>query len=144
PLYMNSETNVTLSKLTIIQQNINKSNVAQLSFLHSLKNQDVDIACIQEPYIDSWGKTRLNAHWTGVYPPHHWDKVFDKQTRKTKGNWGKTRSLIMVNTNRLHSSAWNPIPIAYPDLTAVRIRTKDAGLIDIINVYNTCEHRKTL
>ena len=58
--------------------------IAQQDLLETLKDEDIDIACIQEPYIDHWGNTRANSHWQTVYPPKH------RQDQE------KTRSVILV------------------------------------------------
>ncbi|KAJ6619245.1 Endonuclease/exonuclease/phosphatase, partial [Mycena sp. CBHHK59/15] len=116
--------------MRICQANLNKSNSAQTTFLHSLHPDHFDIALLQEPHIDFLGVTRSNPRWTTVYPTHH---VRDPST---------SRSIILVNTH-LSSTHWAPIPLPTGDVTAVQFHGS-FGTIHIFNVYNDCEHNKSL
>ncbi|KAJ6571921.1 hypothetical protein B0H19DRAFT_936548, partial [Mycena capillaripes] len=118
------------TRLCIWQQNLNKSLDSQLDFCHSLKPQIYDIGLIQEPHIDNRGVARANRRFVSIYPPTH------------TPNHRATRSMILVNT-RLPSSSWSSIPIASPDVTAMRIYG-DFGTICIINVYNDGAHNDAL
>ncbi|KAJ7123397.1 hypothetical protein C8R44DRAFT_620697, partial [Mycena epipterygia] len=117
-------------KLTIWQQNINKSLKGQLDLLHRLKPKRYDIALIQEPYFDQGGKSRANRHWVSIVPPSH------------TPHQRLTRSLILINT-RLPSVTWTAIPLPSPDITAMQI-FGDFGTIRIINIYNDGAHNDTL
>ncbi|KAJ6569115.1 hypothetical protein B0H19DRAFT_938915, partial [Mycena capillaripes] len=117
-------------RLCIWSQNLNKSLDAQLDFLHSLGRNHYDIALLQEPHIDYCGVSRAGRGWVSIYPPTH------AQDQRA------TRSAIFMNA-RMPSSTWRPIPIALPDVTAVELYGA-FSTIRIINVYNDCNHNRTL
>ena len=127
---MNDTTPSAPILLKIWQQNTNKSMYAQQDLLETLQEQDADIVCIQEPYLDHWGNTRANAHWRTVYPPSH------------RKDHTKTRSLIMIRT-RISTDQWTIIPIDSQDVTAIRL-TSAAGALEIVNIYNDCTHSETI
>jgi hypothetical protein len=83
----NPEQNNPQWPFQIWQQNTNKSLLSQLNLLDSLKQNKYDACLIQEPYIDSKGKTRANHNWAVIYPMTH-DKYPDH-----------THSVILINTN---------------------------------------------
>ena len=122
-------TNETTS-LKIWQQNTNRSMIAQQDLLETLKDEDIDIACIQEPYLDHWGNTRANSHWQTIYPTKH------------RQDHEKTRAVILIRT-RIKTDTWTIIPIESPDVTAIRL-TGAFGTLEIINVYNDGNHSETL
>jgi hypothetical protein len=83
--------------LRISQQNLNKSNTAQQTYLFDLSyRHDADIACIQEPYIDHLGKSRANSHWYAIYPA----------TPHTPGR--PVRSLLLVKAS-LSTTCWQTV-----------------------------------
>src|ERR1700733_14915921 len=109
--------------LTIWQQNINKSLLAQLDTLSTIK-KDYDVVLIQEPYFDFKGLSRANAHFTVIGPSKHRDHHATKPSR----------SIILVN-KALDSSSWTSIDMPSPDITAIQV-TGPFGTIRIFNVYN--------
>jgi ribonuclease HI/exonuclease III len=117
--------------LSIWQQNINKSLLAQLDMLSMVKKEH-DIILIQEPHIDFKGMSRANTHYTPIYPYRHLDNHATNPSR----------SLILMS-NALDASAWIPITIPSPDITAVQI-AGPFGTIRIFNVYNDCKHNHAL
>jgi len=64
--------------LTIHQQNINRSLIAQSNFLHQLDPDVYDFAAIQEPYLDSNHNSCVTHHWYTVYPKEHYVTITDK------------------------------------------------------------------
>jgi hypothetical protein len=117
-------------KLRIWQQNLNRSLEGQLDLLQSLRANDYDLAMLQEPHIDFLGRTRSNLHWMVVYPKLH---LKDPSA---------TRSLILVN-RRMASNNWTEIPFPSTDVTGIRL-CGEFGTICIINIYNDCEHNRSL
>ena len=117
-------------RLRIWQQNLNRSLEGQLDLLQSLRAKDYDLAMLQEPHIDFLGRTRSNLHWTVVYPKQH------------LANPGATRSVILVNRN-LTSNNWTEIALPSPDVTGIQLHG-DLSIIHIINIYNDCEHNRSL
>jgi len=116
--------------LKIWQQNINASNVAQQHCLETMKDQQVDIALLQEPYVDPMGSSHANLSWHPIYPKGH------------QPHFNKTRSLILVNTH-LHTNSWAPIDMDSPDVTAIHIHGEH-GIVEIFNIYNDCTHSNSL
>ncbi|KAJ7939084.1 hypothetical protein B0H13DRAFT_1549379, partial [Mycena leptocephala] len=123
-------TSTTDRRLTIWQQNLNKSLDAQNDFLHRLNPNTYDIALIQEPHFDFRGMTRANKRWVSILPPTH------------TPNQRATRSMILVNIC-LPSSSWVAIAIPSPDITAVQFHGT-FGTIRFINIYNDCTHNNAL
>ena len=71
--------------LTIRQQNVNKSLIAQSDLLHHLDPEIYDFTAIQEPYLDRNHNSQANHNWFTVYPKEHYT------------NPSKTRSIMLVN-----------------------------------------------
>jgi hypothetical protein len=74
---MSDTPNTHIRPLVIWQQNTNASNTAQQHCLETMKDQQVDIAILQEPYIDFHGSSRANQSWRPIYPKQH-ARHFDK------------------------------------------------------------------
>ncbi|KAJ3991717.1 hypothetical protein F5050DRAFT_1580927, partial [Lentinula boryana] len=85
-----------------------------------------DILAIQEPYIDSKGRTRATPHLRVVYPTGH-IKHFDDPGRP------RTRSLIMIHTH-ISTGSWTQIEIPNADITAIQLTTT-TGTLRIFNIY---------
>ena len=58
--------------LSIHQQNVNKSLIAQSDFLHQLNPDTYDFTAIQELYLDSNHNSCATHHWYMVYPKEHY------------------------------------------------------------------------
>ena len=114
-------------RLRILQQNVNKSNVAQLDLLNSTNPNDFDVIAIQEPYIDHLKNTRATPHWRVVYP-----SVRDPDTAP------RARSILLIN-KKLSTNAWSPIRIPHPDITAITITT-GPDRIHLFNLYVDGDH----
>ena len=107
-------------KLTIWQQNLNRSAIAQQHLLHEASDR-FDILALQEPHVDYFGNTRSLHKYITVTPPGH------------RENPTKTRSIILVNS-RLLPNSWTTIKIPHPDVTAVEIMGT-FGTLRIVNTY---------
>lgn len=122
-----TETTTTSSQLRIYQINVNRSPHAQADIIH-LSPKDWDIICIQEPYFDWQGLSRVTNGWTTVYPYKHKNGV-------------KSRSIMLISS-LISTDAWESLPVDSTDITAVQLIC-DFGRIRIFNLYNACDHSKT-
>ncbi|KAI0762491.1 hypothetical protein C8Q74DRAFT_1177098, partial [Fomes fomentarius] len=52
----------------IRQQNLNKSKMATFELINTLKPEEWDAVCLQEPWLDQWHNTRANHNWHVLYP----------------------------------------------------------------------------
>lgn len=121
-------------KICIWQLNLNRSNIAQNAFLHTISPHDADLLLLQEPYINPLNSLTTSTYaWRVVYPTGHHDW-------QAKGH--TTRSTILVST-RLPTDAWQQIPVLSPDITAIRLSTAN-GPVHISNIYNDQGHDTTL
>ncbi|KAJ3886211.1 hypothetical protein GG344DRAFT_57875, partial [Lentinula edodes] len=91
-----------------------------------LRGTNADIFAIQEPYIDSKGRTRSLPHLRVVYPTGHVEHFGDSDRPKA-------RSLIMMHT-RIQTKRWTQLTVDSPDITAIQVIT-DIGTIRIFNIY---------
>src|SRR5882672_434169 len=116
--------------LSIRQQNMNRSLVAQSDFLHQLDPNIYDMGAIQEPYLDCLHNSRATPHWFTVYPKEHYSRP------------EKTRVLLLVN-KRIATDAWSQVDFGSSDVTAIQL-SMDRSKILIANIYNDAEHQKGL
>ena len=65
---MNRATNDTPMTMSIWQQNLNKSDVAQQDLINSIDLNMYDILVLQELYIDFLGNTCANQRWYPLLP----------------------------------------------------------------------------
>ena len=114
-------------QVTICQQNINKSLIAQIDLLHQLDPSTHNICAIQEPYLDHNHNSRATHNWYTIYPKEHYVEP------------SKTRSLMLVN-KRIATDAWMQIDCRSSDVTAVQVST-GLGSMVIVNTYsdNVCQ-----
>ncbi|KAH7919725.1 hypothetical protein BV22DRAFT_995247, partial [Leucogyrophana mollusca] len=118
--------------LRVWQQNLRKSQAAQEDFLKDLSPDLYDVAAIQEPHLNFVNLAPVPAsHWTTVYPTCH-----------NVNNADRTQSLILVS-KRLSKNNWHIIPLDNPNVTAIEIKG-GAGRTRIYNIYNACDHSRTL
>ena len=122
----------TQSKLTIWQQNLNKSQTGQHDLISSgkLVYTKINILAIQELAMNFLDKSIAAKDWIPVYPSTH--------TKEPK----KTRALILMNCS-LSTENWEQIDFPSGDVTAVRI-TGNWGQISLFNIYNDCAHDRTI
>ena len=114
--------NPRLPTLGIWQQNLNKSNDAQVDLLNLAKPAEWSVLALQEPYINRNNKTHSSSHWRVIYPVVH-----------GADHAPRTRSVLMIS-KQLSTNVWNEIQVPHPDVTAVTIRT-EGGTTHIFNLY---------
>ena len=118
--------------LAIWQQNLNKSPACQHSLISSgrLAKHNIDIIALQEPSINFLSKTIASRDWIPLYPTTH-----EKHPEKT-------RAVILIRGDVLTES-WEQLDFPSGDVTALCIK-EEWGTLTIFNIYNDCEHDKTL
>ncbi|KAJ3759430.1 hypothetical protein EV360DRAFT_41885, partial [Lentinula raphanica] len=87
---------------------------------------NADVFAIQEPYIDSKGRTRALPHLRVVYPTGHIEHFGDPVRPRS-------RSLMMIHT-RVSTGSWTQIEIQCADITAIQLTTT-AGTYRIFSIY---------
>ncbi|KAJ3979117.1 hypothetical protein F5890DRAFT_1421821, partial [Lentinula detonsa] len=85
-----------------------------------------DIFAIQEPYIDSKGRTRALPHLRVIYPTGHVEH-FGRPERP------HSRSLMMIHT-RISTGSWTQLEIQHADITAIQLATT-GGTYRIFSIY---------
>ena len=115
----------------IWQQNVAKSSAAQHDVLAKANPKDWDIIALQEPYLDHFGRTRANPHWTVLYP-----------SNKNLENQKRIRSILLISTN-IDSSQIQQINIQSSDITAVQINANSRSLL-LFNIYNDNTNNNTI
>src|ERR1700683_5211738 len=94
-------------QLRIWQQNTHKSQTAQDYVLNTAKPEDWDIIALQEPWIDTLGKSRASQYWRVIYPANYYEE-----------GRSRIRSILLINTN-INTDSYSPIPIQHSDITGV-------------------------
>jgi len=118
--------------ITIWQQNINKSKICQHNLLSSTRliNIKADIIALQEPAISDFTTTISTKDWRVIYLSTH------------AKDPSKTRLVILVCANILTNN-WSQMDIDLGDITTLRL-SGEWGTLTIYNIYNNCEHDKTI
>jgi len=117
----------------IWQQNLRKSPNAWEHMLKNLDPTTYDLACIQEPHLNRVGlanASTLGRYWEVLYPTNHHNDPARAQT-------------IMLVNKKLSKNNWHIIPLDTPNITAIELNG-DFGKVRIYNVYNACDHARTL
>ena len=118
-------------RLTIWQQNVDKSLTAQHAVLNTV-SPTTDIICLQEPYFDFNKKSRATQVWRPVYYPKQHDE----------NNTGRTR-VVMLVSRRISTSCWRRLEVESRDVVGISMET--AGkTVHIFNVYNDGEHLRSI
>ena len=126
-----NNTTPLVNRLGIWQQNLNKSNAAQLTLLNGPVAKHWDILALQEPVIDHrLGLTKANSHWRVVYPTH-------KFTQDSI-----PRAVTLINS-KISTNCWEQIPFPSRDVVIIQIRGAQ-GACTIFNIYNDGTHDRTL
>ena len=114
----------TINKITIWQQNVNKSPSCQHDLLgnNQLNKMGINIIALQEPAVNFVDRTIASKDWFPIYPSTY------------SLTPGKTRSLLLINTS-ISLDSWEQIDVPSGDITAARIRGPENNLL-IFNVYN--------
>src|SRR5882672_11768779 len=118
------------TRLSIQQQNMNRSLVVQSDFLHQLDPDIYDIGTIQEPYLDCLHNSHATHHWFTVYPKEHYLKP------------KKTRALLLVNKH-ITTDTWLQVDFGSSDIMAIQLSTSHSKLL-IANIYSDTEHQHGL
>ena len=118
------------TQLRILQQNLNKSLIAQLHLINTARPNNWDILILQEPWIGHTG-TRSSPHWRVLYPNTHFTDNSNTQC-----------SLIFINTN-IPTNSYKQVHFDNADVTGIRI-THGAQKTILINVYNDCNHNESI
>jgi exonuclease III len=114
----------TTNKITIWQQNVNKSPSCQHDLLsnNQLIRSGTSIIALQEPAVNFMNRSIASKDWFPIYPTTH------------SLSPDKTRSLLLINAS-INSGSWEQIDIPSGDITAVIIRSAVSDLL-LYNVYN--------
>lgn len=130
--YMRAEANThngNDQRLTIRQQNINKSCDATLSLINTVNPKNTDIVAIQEPYLDQFKNTRSTKAWKVVLPSYH-----------RRDGEERSRALTMVNSQ---IKEWDQIKVDSPDVVGIKVKT-EIGQVLIINLYVDIAHSEAI
>ena len=122
----------TIDKLSIWQQNVNKSSSCQHDLLsnNQLNRSGISIIALQEPAVNFVNRSIAAKDWFPIYPSTH------------ALSPNETRSLLLINTS-ISLDTWEQIDIPSGDITAVRIRGSGSDLL-IFNVYNDGDNDTSL
>jgi exonuclease III len=118
--------------LNIWQQNVNKSPTCQHDLISSGKliEAETNIVALQELTINYYGKTIASREWIAIYPTTHSE------------NPSKTRSIILIRAS-ICTDNWLQIDFPSSDITVIQL-TGAWGKLTIFNIYNDCDHDKTI
>jgi exonuclease III len=119
-------------KLSIWQQNINKSPTCQHDLISSneLILMDIDIIALQELSLNANNCTIASRDWTTIYPTPHNERP------------GETRAATLIRS-QVNTDAWTQIDFPSSNITVIQI-TGSWGKLTIFNVYNDGNSNKTL
>ena len=113
-----------MDKLTILQQNVNKSPACQHNLLSNniLIREGINIVALQEPAISGTGYTITSRDWTPVYPTRH-------------GNAPSNTRVITFIRADISTDSWNQLDFPSSDVIVMQI-TGQWGKLTIFNIYN--------
>ena len=118
-------------RLCIWQQNLNTSDKAHYDLINSPLHKSWDVLALQEPYINSFSKTKANSQWHVIYPSPHLT------------NSAVNRSVILISAS-LDVNKWAQIPVdGTNDISTIQLFTP-RGHISIFNLYVNCNHSEAL
>jgi len=120
------------NKISIWQQNINKSPACQHDLLSSnkLTSMNIDVIALQEPAIINASRSIAAREWISVYPTLHLN------------NPEKTRSLLLIQA-QISTDSWNQLDFLSSDVTVVQF-TSEWGKLTLFNIYNKGEGNNTI
>ena len=121
-----------MDKLSIWQQNVNKSSACQHNIISNniLVRKGINLIALQEPAISGNGLSIASRDWTPVYPSKH------------NNNPHNTRSIMLIRAD-VSTENWNQIDFPSSDVTVVQL-TRQWGKITVFNIYNNGEHDNTI
>ena len=119
-------------RISIWQQNINKSPACQHDLLSSnkLTSMNIDVIALQEPAIVYTGRSISARDWISVYPTPH------------QSSPEKTRSLLLINA-QISTDSWNQLDFPSSDVTVVQFNSA-WGKLTLFNIYNKGESNSTI
>ena len=122
----------TTDKLSIWQQNVNKSPLCQHDLISNnhLVNMGIDIIALQEPAINPFNLTIAARDWLPIYPSTHSDVSI------------RSRAIMMIGSN-VSSDNWTQLDFPSGDVAVVQIKGS-WGKITIFNIYNDCNNNNTI
>ena len=125
---------IMIDKLTIWQQNINKSPSGQHNLIsnNQLTTLGTGIIAIQEPAINSFNLTIASRDWTPVYPSTHGNN----------NEANRTRAITFIRAN-ISTDLWTQIDFPSSDVTVVQFNGT-WGKITIFNIYNEGKNNDTI
>ena len=122
----------TTEKLTIWQQNVNKSPTCQHNLISSnhLANMGVSLIALQEPAINPFNLTTAAKDWTPLYPTPH------------GATTDRTQAITLIRSN-ISTDSWTQLDFPSSDVTIIQIKG-NWGKITIFNIYNDCDNNDTI
>ena len=119
-----------MTKLRILQINLNKSEKAHLDIINERVSEKYDIMLIQELHTTKFNAIRTPANFKPIFPSN---RLADE---------AQIRSVIWVNKH-LETKNWKIIDVQKTNnITAIQLNGT-YGKIMIINIYNDCTHPRT-
>jgi hypothetical protein len=121
-----------MDRISIWQQNVNKSSVCQHDIISNNipVRKGINLITLQEPVISSTGFTIASRLWMPVYPSKHSD------------NPHNTRSITLIRAD-ISTENWNQLDFPSSDVTIVQL-SREWGKITVFNIYNDGEHDNTI
>jgi endonuclease/exonuclease/phosphatase family metal-dependent hydrolase len=113
------------------QQNTHKSQTAQDYVINTARPEDWDIIALQEPWMDSLGKSRASQYWCIIYPGNFYEE-----------GRSRIRSVLLINTN-IYTDSYIAIPIMHSDITGIHFKGVN-GSLSVINIYNEITNNDTM
>src|SRR5579863_1068743 len=122
----------TTNKLTIWQQNVNKSPSCQHNLLSNshLTNAGINIIALQEPAMNAFNRSIASKDWIPVYPSTHATAP------------DKSRLLLLISM-AINTDNWEQLNVPSGDITAAIVRGLNGSLI-IYNMYNDGNNNDSL
>jgi hypothetical protein len=121
-----------MDKLSIWQQNVNKSPLCQHNIISNkrLVTKGINIIALQEPALSGDRLTIASRDWITLYPSNH------------ANNPLKTRSVTLIRADT-NSKSWNQLEFPSSDVMVTQI-TGAWGKLTIFNIYNDGEWEDTV
>jgi hypothetical protein len=127
---MNKRVPKAPEQLRIWQQNTHKLQTAQDYVINTARPEDWDVLAIQEPWIDTLGKSHASQYWQIIYPANFYEE-----------GRARIRSILLINTN-ISMDCYCTLPIFHSDITGVHFKGPN-GSLSLINVYNEITNNET-
>jgi hypothetical protein len=121
-----------MTRLRILQVNLNKSQKAHLELYNRVSGKEWDIVLVQEPHLTFTGNIRTPNGFVAVAPADRY-----------KDGAPTTRAVTWVSA-ALATKSWKIMNVpGTNDVTAIQLAGA-YGRLTIINIYNDCTHSRTL